>query len=87
MPHLTAHTFVLYGSCLLALYIINAEVAEGLMGLMMNIRAWAEARPAHEAAQEKERLISEIQQIENREREQGMSVPSFWGALASSIAP
>ncbi|KAF8680061.1 hypothetical protein RHS04_04671 [Rhizoctonia solani] len=63
------------------------EVAEGIMRLMMNIRAWAEARPAHEATQEKERLISEIQQIESREREQGTSVPSFWGALASSIAP
>ncbi|CAE6429031.1 unnamed protein product [Rhizoctonia solani] len=62
------------------------EVAEGIMRLMMNLRAWAEARPAHEAAQEKERLISEIQQIENREREQGTSIPSFWGALASSIA-
>ncbi|KAH7345247.1 hypothetical protein B0J17DRAFT_712852 [Rhizoctonia solani] len=54
------------------------EVAEGIMHLMMNIRAWAEARPAYEAVQEKERLISEIQQIENREREQGMSVLSFW---------
>ncbi|KAG8691972.1 hypothetical protein FRC11_000846 [Ceratobasidium sp. 423] len=54
------------------------EVAEGIMRLMMNVRAWAEARPAHEAAQEKERLISEIQQIENREREQGTSILSFW---------
>lgn len=54
------------------------------MRLMMNVRAWAEARPAHEAAQEKDHLISEIQQIEGREREQGMSVSSYWGALASN---
>ncbi|CAE6533408.1 unnamed protein product [Rhizoctonia solani] len=54
------------------------EVAEGIMRLMMNVRAWAEARPAREAAQEKERLISDIQQIEDREREQGTFVYSFW---------
>ncbi|CAE6420733.1 unnamed protein product [Rhizoctonia solani] len=54
------------------------DVAEGIMRLMMNIRAWAEARPAHESAREKNHLIAEVQHIENREREQGTSVPSFW---------
>ncbi|KAJ1311698.1 hypothetical protein OPQ81_010171 [Rhizoctonia solani] len=59
------------------------ELAEGIMRLMMNIRAWAEARPAHEAAQEKERLISEIQQIESREREQESARQRLVGFVAS----
>lgn len=63
----------------------HAEVADGLMRLMMNVRAWAEARPAYEAAQEKDRLISEIQHIESREREQGMFVFYFWGAPMSYL--
>ncbi|KAF8609180.1 hypothetical protein BDV93DRAFT_134866 [Ceratobasidium sp. AG-I] len=50
-------------------------VAEGLLHLMMNVRAWSEARPAYEAAQEKTHIISEVRAVENREREQGMSIP------------
>ncbi|KAB5593651.1 hypothetical protein CTheo_2944 [Ceratobasidium theobromae] len=61
------------------------EVADGLMRLMMNVRAWAEARPAYEAAQEKDRLISEIQHIESREREQGMFVLYFWEAARQRL--
>ncbi|KDN42943.1 hypothetical protein RSAG8_06469, partial [Rhizoctonia solani AG-8 WAC10335] len=59
------------------------EGAEGIMRLMMNIRAWAEARPAHEAAQEKEHLVSEIRQVENREREQELTRQRLVGFVAS----
>ncbi|EUC53765.1 hypothetical protein RSOL_017180 [Rhizoctonia solani AG-3 Rhs1AP] len=59
------------------------EVAEGIMRMMMNIRAWAEARPAYEAAQEKERLVSEIRQIEEREREQESARQRLVGFVAS----
>lgn len=48
---------------------------------MMNVRAWSEARPAYEAAQEKNHIISEVRQVESREREQGMSIPLILGAL------
>lgn len=49
---------------------------------MMNVRAWSEARPAYEAAQEKTHIISEVREVESREREQGMSIPLILGALA-----
>ncbi|CUA77545.1 hypothetical protein RSOLAG22IIIB_02560 [Rhizoctonia solani] len=74
----TPHTFALSRSL-----VPTTDVAEGIMRLMMNIRAWAEARPAHESAREKNHLIAEVQHIENREREQELARQRLVGFVAS----
>ncbi|KAG8747214.1 hypothetical protein FRC10_001830 [Ceratobasidium sp. 414] len=58
------------------------ERSDALMRLMMNARAWSEARPACEAAREKDHLVAEIGDIETRQREQGRSFSFVPGAPA-----
>ncbi|KAG9123810.1 hypothetical protein FRC07_013905, partial [Ceratobasidium sp. 392] len=56
-----------------ALPAFEQSVADALMRLMMNTRAWSEARPEYEAAREKNHLVAEIGNIEARQQEQGRS--------------
>ncbi|KAG9100639.1 hypothetical protein FRC06_003892 [Ceratobasidium sp. 370] len=61
------------------------SVADALMCLMMNVRAWSEARPAYEAAREKDHLVAEIGDIEARQQEQGRSPPSVLESIRQRL--
>jgi hypothetical protein len=58
-------------------------MADALMRLAMDVRAWSEARPAYEAAREKDYLMTEMGNIETRQQEQGTSSFFALGAPAS----
>ncbi|KAG8682286.1 hypothetical protein FRC08_015053 [Ceratobasidium sp. 394] len=71
-----------YNEDLSALPEFERSVADALMRLMMNVRAWSEARPAYEATREKDHLVAEIGSIESRQQEQGRSFSFVLGAPA-----